>query len=79
MPYYKNTNNELYFLDSVKFKHLIPADCTSITEKEAIAIQVKQKADAEALISIIVPPTAEELMAQLFAIQIQIESLKNNG
>lgn len=37
--YYKDTNNQLHFLDSAEFEYLLPADCIAITDKEAQANQ----------------------------------------
>ena len=49
--YYKNTNNQLHFLDSAEFEYLLPADCTPITDEEAQAIQ----ADIEANKPVVIP------------------------
>lgn len=43
--YYKDTNNELHFLDSAEFEYLLPADCIAITDEEAQAIQAEQEAN----------------------------------
>ena len=39
MPYYKDANNHLHFLDSEKFEYLLPVGCVQITEAEADAIR----------------------------------------
>ena len=45
MPYYKDTSNNLHFLDSSEFEYLLPADCVAITDEEAQAIQAEQEAN----------------------------------
>lgn len=39
MPNYKDTNNNLHFLNSVEFEYLLPADCVAITDEEAKEIE----------------------------------------
>ena len=46
--YFKDTNNNLHFLDSVEFEYLLPADCVAITDEEAQAIQAENKANQPA-------------------------------
>ena len=46
--YYKDTNNNLHFLDSAEFEYLLPADCTPITDEEAQAIQAEIEANQPA-------------------------------
>ena len=41
--YYKDTNNQLHFLDSAEFEYLLPADCTPITDEEAQVIQAENQ------------------------------------
>jgi hypothetical protein len=43
--YFKDTNNNLHFLDSAEFAYLLPADCTPITDEEAQAIQAEIEAN----------------------------------
>ena len=45
MPHYKDTNNNLHFLDSAEFEYLLPADCVAITDEEAQAIQAEIEAN----------------------------------
>ena len=45
MPHYKDTNNNLHFLDSAEFEYLLPADCVAITDEEAQAIQAENEAN----------------------------------
>lgn len=45
MPYYKDTKNSVYFLDSSEFKHLIPSDCVAIADEEAQEIQAEYEAN----------------------------------
>ena len=46
--YYKDTNNNLHFLDSAEFEYLLPADCVAITDEEAQAIQAEIEANIPA-------------------------------
>jgi hypothetical protein len=39
MPYFKDVNNKLHFLDDASFSHLLPVGCLEITESEARAIE----------------------------------------
>jgi hypothetical protein len=48
MQNYKDTNNQLYVLDSTEFEYLLPADCTPITDEEAQAIQAEIEANQPA-------------------------------
>lgn len=48
MPHYKDTNNNLHFLDSAEFEYLLPADCVAITDEEAQAIQAENEANQPA-------------------------------
>jgi len=73
MPYYKNANNAVYFLESTEFEHLIPSDCVAITDKEAKVLEAEYIDNAPKPVQ----PTAAELMLQLQALQAQIESLSN--
>jgi hypothetical protein len=38
MPYYKDTENKLHWLDSAEHKGYLPAGCVQITDEEAAAI-----------------------------------------
>jgi len=71
MPYYKDTENKLHFLDSSDFEYLLPSGCLLITDSEAEAIRITAIVPAP----VIVPPTIAELMAKLAEIQAQIASL----
>jgi hypothetical protein len=42
MPNYKDTNNNLHFLDDASFAHLLPTGCVSITAEEAESIRISQ-------------------------------------
>lgn len=35
MPYYKDLNDKLHFLDSIEFSHLLPEGCIQLTDEEA--------------------------------------------
>ncbi len=78
MPHYKTTNDTLYFLDSAEFEHLLPEDCTLISDEEVIEIRGKQEAERLANLPKPNPPSAEELMDQLKVIQDQITTLLNS-
>jgi hypothetical protein len=73
MKIYKDTFNKLwgYEIDGSQ-DHLIPDDFIQITDAEAEEIRLSQTAIQEDIVS----PTASELMAQLQAIQLQIEALE---
>jgi hypothetical protein len=40
MPFYKDTNNQLHFLDDTGFEHLLPEGCVRITDQEAETIRI---------------------------------------
>lgn len=48
MSHYKDTNNNLHFLDDASFIHLLPSDCVEITDEEAQAIQAEIEANQPA-------------------------------
>lgn len=52
---YKDLENNLHFLDSIEFEHLLPVGCVQITDKEAEALQPKP-----------IPPTYQELRAAAY-------------
>jgi len=58
--YYKDTNNNLHFLDSAEFKCLLPDDCTPITDEEAQVIQIEYEANKPTPIEL----TPEEKLAK---------------
>ena len=53
MPYYKDTNNNLHFLESVEFEYLLPTDCVAITDEDAQAIQAEKQTNQPVVIPII--------------------------
>lgn len=63
MPNYKEQNNQIHFLDSTEYEHLLPAGCTQITEEEAAAISNP-------------PPTPEQIMVEL---ESAVQSHLNNA
>ena len=67
--YYKDTNNNLHFLDSAEFEYLLPADCTPITDEEAHAIEAEIEANQ---------PTPVELTPQekLASAGLSVDELK---
>lgn len=42
MPFYKDAKNDVHFLESADFEHLLPAGCQAITDEECAAIQNHQ-------------------------------------
>ena len=50
---YKDLENNLHFLDSTEFEHLLPVGCVQITDDEADSIRLSK----------VVPPTYSELRA----------------
>lgn len=40
--HFKDTNNNLHFLDDASFIHLLPSGCVEITDEESEAIRVSQ-------------------------------------
>ena len=67
--YFKDTNNQLHFLDSSEFEYLLPADCVQITDEEAQAIQAEIEANQ---------PTPVELTPQekLASVGLSVDELK---
>lgn len=53
---YKDLENNLHFLDSAEFEHLLPAGCVQITDDEAETIRLSK----------VVPPTYKELRAAAY-------------
>ena len=41
MPYFKDSNNQLHFLDDTQYEHLLPIDCVEITNEEAEKIRIE--------------------------------------
>jgi len=39
MPFYKDTNNKVHFLDKAEFANLLPSGCVPITKAEADILQ----------------------------------------
>jgi len=48
MPYFKDTDGRLHFLESADFEHLLPAGCVQITDTEAVALQTPTTDQAKA-------------------------------
>jgi hypothetical protein len=44
MPYYKDTGNQLHFLDDTAFEYMLPEGSIQITDEEAGAIRAEQDA-----------------------------------
>lgn len=45
MPYFKDTTNNLYFLDSAEFISVLPADCTEVADEEARTLAANKAQD----------------------------------
>ena len=41
MPFYKDLNNKLHFLDDASFAHYLPEGCVEITDEEADVLTPK--------------------------------------
>lgn len=61
---FKDTNNNLHFLDDASFIHLLPSDCVEITDEEAEAIRVSQ---------IPVETLVEQFEDVRYALQVEID------
>ena len=48
MPYFKDSNNALHFLDSEEFEHLLPTGSVPITDAEAVEMQKPTATQAKA-------------------------------
>ena len=67
---YKDLENNLHFLDSTEFNHLLPIGCVQITDHEAEAIRL----------STVVPPTYADLRANAYPpIGDQLDDLFRQG
>ena len=63
MPYYKDSKNNLHFLDDAEFVYLLPADCVPITDEEAAALQAPAA------------PTQEQIVATYEAsVQVELDT-----
>ena len=69
--YYKDTNNNLHFLDSAEFEYLLPADCVQITDEEAQVIQAEIEANQPAPIEL----TPQEKLANAGLTVDELKSL----
>jgi hypothetical protein len=67
---YKDLENNLHFLDSTEFEHLLPVGCVQITDDEAEAIRLSK----------VVPPTYSDLRAAEYPpIGDQLDALWKGG
>lgn len=48
MQYYKDTENNLHWLESTDFEHYLPRGCVPITDEEAATIRAAEQAAIEA-------------------------------
>ena len=69
--YFKDTNNNLHFLDSAEFAYLLPADCVAITDEEAQAIQAEIEANQPAPVEL----TPQEKLANAGLTVDELKSL----
>ena len=58
MPYYIDTNKQLYWLDSEDHEHALPDGCTAITDEQAQAIHDANDAARAAVVATYTQPTA---------------------
>jgi hypothetical protein len=67
---YKDLENNLHFLDSTEFEHLLPVGCVQITDNEAETIRLSK----------VVPPTYAELRAAAYPpIVDQLDTIFHGG
>ena len=67
---YKDLENNLHFLDSTEFEHLLPVGCVQITDDEAETIRLSK----------VVPPTYSELRARAYPpIVDQLDTIFHGG
>jgi hypothetical protein len=67
---YKDLENNLHFLDSAEFEHLLPVGCVQITDDEAETIRLSK----------VVPPTYAELRAAAYPpIVDQLDTIFHGG
>jgi hypothetical protein len=68
--HYKDLQNNIHFLDSTEFEHLLPVGCVQITDDEAETIRLSK----------VVPPTYSELRAAAYPpIVDQLDSIFHRG
>jgi hypothetical protein len=76
MKTYKDLNNNIWaYEEDGSQDSIIPSEFIQITDEEANVIRAEQEAIMLANMPVVPKPTAEELMAQLLAIQEQIKAL----
>jgi len=67
---YKDLENNLHFLDSTEFEHLLPAGCVQITDEEAETIRLSK----------VVPFTYKDLRAAAYpSIVDQLDTIFHGG
>jgi hypothetical protein len=69
--YFKDTNNNLHFLDCSEFEYLLPADCVAITDEEAQEIQAEYEANQPAPVEL----TPQEKLANAGLTVDELKSL----
>jgi hypothetical protein len=74
MPHFKNTNNDLYWLDEGDDPAVWLPQCTPITDAEADAIRTAQQTAAEAALTY-----ADKRRAEYPAIGDQLDALWKGG
>ena len=68
--HYKDLQNNIHFLDSTEFEHLLPVGCVQITDDEAETIRLSK----------VVPPTYAELRAAAYPpIVDQLDTIFHGG
>ncbi len=67
---YKDLEDNLHFLDSAEFEHLLPVGCVQITNDEAETIRLSK----------VVPPTYKDLRASAYpSFADQFDTIFHNG
>lgn len=51
MPHYKDTENNLHFIDDAAFEQMLPAGCVRITDAEADALRPKPATSVPAIVT----------------------------
>lgn len=63
MPFYKDKNNELHFIDNEEFESLLPNYCIKISEEEAKTLQ-RQPLNAEQITAAVTAARAAAYIAE---------------
>ena len=73
--YYKTQNNQLYFLDSAEFEHMLPAGCVAISDADAqIIIQAAEAAAQAVYVPQVISPRQIRMALTDMNLRTQVES-----